>query len=147
MDLISEHLYRVSQERDFGASAWCELLDSRNLEITWTTLDSVFRLALASGRHEFQKRSSDNLFLLISGIPAVEPQEARSYFTGGYLHFLEQQGVTRIGLSKNVAHWIICGDTRKVVIHLTFFPLERSGGALFAVDLLQSAELDSLGME
>lgn len=153
-DLAQRHLKRMAQQFKsrpgfkVTKSLVKNLLRRDVLTFTQEAVAEELRKSLLHDRHHWQSLWFGDLFLIVSTVPAVDIAEARRYFQGQYLAFVENQVQlegTQLGKA-NVAHWVFCSDGSQMLVHLTFLPAKSGGMALLAQDMMTAAEKAALGM-
>ena len=151
-DSIRTHISRMIQAvQNTPNSAmeleWRRLLHPTILAFTQKTILKELQKSLSANQHLWQSRHFDDVYLIISTVPIVDPTKARNYFQGGYLKFFDaqvQNSTIPIG-SCNFAHWIYCCDGNRAGLHLTFLP--KGGTAVLALELLSDVEKSQLGFK
>ena len=153
-DIIRRHLDRlVSQYKNQPGFAFTETITKRLLKVDALTFTLKAMIdeqqeALQKERHLSQSRKFSDLCLIISVVPALGAIEARTYFQGNYLGFLENQ-VRSLGAffgQDNIAHWVLCSDGNALGVHLTIIPGTQNGLFVFAQDMLSDKEKAGIGL-
>lgn len=152
-DLIERHIERMNQEFSDQPYFTCtepvleKLLQHDVLKFTQATIAKNFRKSLLDKQHYWDRRTIEDLFLVVSTVPDRLLEEARMYFKGGYLSFLDEQvRDTEFELGEvNIVNWIFCSDGEESAIHLTLLPFATRGFAILAQDLFTEQQWSLVG--
>ena len=119
-----------------------KLLRTDILTFTVKVVVDELQESLKNDQQRSQSRKFSDLCLIISIVPVLDAIQARSYFQGQYLTFVEDR-LRDIGGEfgkNNIAHWVLCSDGNKMGVHLTLIPAETQGLFLFAHEMLSDSE-------
>lgn len=109
----------------------------------WRRLAEDGALAfVAEARDGVGRRFGDDVHVVVSLLPRAKPRQIRRLMPGGYIQWVD--GVFRgagAPLGRiDVAHWLVCVDEPKRVLHLAYLAADRSVMALLPWELLSRAE-------
>jgi hypothetical protein len=150
--LLVQHLKRLfNQHRDSRAlgpalAEWRVLVEPGNLEWASEALAETMQAALRTGTAATRSRRASDLLLVATAVPALDPNIARRYFEHGYMAFLDTQGFPNPLSSAPRAHWVLCSDGSRALIHLTHLPRDTKAIATLAHDLMDDQEKRAFGM-
>jgi hypothetical protein len=153
-DIIRHHLYRMEHEfkkqPGFAITNAIakKLLRTDVLTFTLKTMTNELPESFNDNSHHWQSRKFSDLCLIVSIVPALESSEARTYFQGRCLAFVEDQ-LRDIGGEfgqNNIVHWILCSDGNKMGVHMTIIPAGQDGLFLFALEMMTEEEKARLGL-
>jgi hypothetical protein len=158
---LGQHLSRLKRNyattKGFHAmkTLWEKLVRPDILAFATSVIVQEFRKSLADHLHHYQARRFGDIYLAVSTIPALDPDEARAYFGCGYSGFVDvllNECGYGVGDS-HLAHWIFCCDGRQQAVHLSFMPamkmIETQGPntiSVLAQDLMTLAERAQAGI-
>lgn len=154
--LLQSHIARVMAQHRFDPSLptmaprWNNLLTDPALTFTLKAIDQGSRQSMRDNVHAYADQRFDDVHIVVSTIPVLDHEDARTYFDGGYLRFTTTLFPTLNAPSDDCdfVHWILCTDLKQMKIHLTYMPcfrLARTGLLLVAQDLMTPDELSQLG--
>ena len=149
--LMRDHITRITDHQAFKSDArvlafYRSLLDPAPLSFVKKTIAANLGAAQDADQECTGGQPVEGIFVLVSVVPQLVPDYAKSYFSGGYLRFLDtqlQQAGVRIDAT-SIAHWIYCTDGKNGAIHLTGLP--RQGQRVVALEMLTAAERSRIGL-
>jgi hypothetical protein len=150
--LVLEHLQRVSAQHrgtpgyDASARLWTKLIAPKILEVTSDLMLETVLEASNMTKLAFKAVQFEQLVVMVSSVPALDPGIARTYFPDGYFAFMQSTGFLDKASENDFVHWIVCKDQSQFSIYLDALPLDRSAIATPPTDLLSEAERRSLGL-